>query len=385
MQELKKLKSTKPSYIKEALRTVPETLDATYERMLTGIEKAFRKEALVLLRWLAYASSPPSLGELAEASIIDPANDGAVHVDDRGSLEDSLDILSGLVTIEGNDDDDNNENEYSKSDASDFENNDGKVTQSVQRIGKHVKIRLAHFSVQEYLESSRILQSNAKDFYLERGKDHRFLAQSCLVYIMHYSSKSDKASSERDLAVFPMLRYAARSWFSHSYLQEFGDVSREKFLLSSSNAKHDWLLIYQPDRPWKRAFDLLRDIGSGLYYASFLGLGAVADDFIKSGVDVNVEGGEYSTALQAASSRGHEMIVRMLIDAGADVNARGWRYGSALQAASSRGHERVCEHTYGCRRGCQRSGRALRQCATGCISGRSREGNENTNGCRRGR
>lgn len=38
------------------------------------------------------------------------------------------------------------------------------------------------------------------------------------------------------------------------------------------------------------------------------------------GVDVNAEGGEYGTALQAASFRGYEKVVQMLLDRGADAN-----------------------------------------------------------------
>ena len=44
-------------------------------------------------------------------------------------------------------------------------------------------------------------------------------------------------------------------------------------------------------------------------------------------------------ALQAASSGGHEAIVKLLLEKGADVNAQGGEYGNALQAASSGGHE----------------------------------------------
>ncbi|SLM38718.1 ankyrin repeat domain containing protein [Lasallia pustulata] len=40
------------------------------------------------------------------------------------------------------------------------------------------------------------------------------------------------------------------------------------------------------------------------------------------GADVNAQGGEYGNALQAASERGHDQVVRMLLDKGADVNAQ---------------------------------------------------------------
>ena len=83
--------------------------------MLTGIEEILSEEALIHVRWLVYASTPPSLGELAEATIIDPADAGDVDVDNRGDIEDALEILSGLITLEGaerNDEDsDNDEDE----------------------------------------------------------------------------------------------------------------------------------------------------------------------------------------------------------------------------------------------------------------------------------
>ena len=46
-------------------------------------------------------------------------------------------------------------------------------------------------------------------------------------------------------------------------------------------------------------------------------------------------------ALQAASSKGHESVVRLLVESGEDVNAQGGFYGNTLQAASSKGDESV--------------------------------------------
>ena len=64
---------------------------------------------------------------------------------------------------------------------------------------------------------------------------------------------------------------------------------------------------------------------------------------LKKGADVNAEGGEYGTALQAASCRGYETVVQLLLKKGADVNAEGGEYGTALQAASKNGHETVVQ------------------------------------------
>ena len=42
---------------------------------------------------------------------------------------------------------------------------------------------------------------------------------------------------------------------------------------------------------------------------------------LEKGADVNAQGGEYENALQAASSRGHGAIVKVLLEKKEDVNA----------------------------------------------------------------
>lgn len=64
---------------------------------------------------------------------------------------------------------------------------------------------------------------------------------------------------------------------------------------------------------------------------------------LEKGADVNAEGRECGTALQAASEGGHEKVVQILCEKGADVNAQGGFYSNALQAASGWGHEKVVQ------------------------------------------
>jgi hypothetical protein len=45
---------------------------------------------------------------------------------------------------------------------------------------------------------------------------------------------------------------------------------------------------------------------------------------------VNTQGGNYSNVLQAASIRGHEMVVKLLLENGAHINAQSGQYGNAL-------------------------------------------------------
>jgi hypothetical protein len=55
----------------------------------------------------------------------------------------------------------------------------------------------------------------------------------------------------------------------------------------------------------------------------------------KRGADANAQGGRYSNTLQAASSGGHEGIVKLLLDKGADVNAQGGECGNNICQQSS--------------------------------------------------
>jgi ankyrin repeat protein len=345
LQELKKLKSTAPKYVKLALEALPATLDETYTRMLLGIEEIYHQQALTLLQWLAYARSPPTLGELVEATITDPIEESCIDVENRGDIEDTLNILSGLVTTQ-----EKRVPYYqgdakigsSVSDVSSVPSGHANITHQRRSLSANTVVRLAHFSVKEYLESKRMLKSNANHIYLESAVAHRTLAQSCLTYLRHYNASSEKTLTKRDLGLFPLLSYAARSWFQHAALQQGGGASREISFLRLDDARRQWLRLHDPDRPLKRSFeDLVEDAGSAVYYASLLGLTAVVCDLLKSGTDVNVQGGEYGNALQAASFRGHATVVQQLLDKGADVNAQGGVYGNTLQAASSGGHTEV--------------------------------------------
>ncbi|SMQ55633.1 unnamed protein product [Zymoseptoria tritici ST99CH_3D7] len=348
LQELKKLKSTKPKYVKDALLSLPSTLDETYERMLTGIEERYRDEALTLLQWITYARSPLTLGELAEATIINPEGAGSVDLDERGDIEDTLDILSGLITVisksEGNEEEQWTDDESSYGDSASGIRDDPDAATFVH---KGDTVRLAHFSVQEYLESSRIRDGKAKDFSLVVGVGHKFLAHSCLTYLEHYSASGEKTSTEEDLFEFPLLKYAAEAWYHHSSLRQGGDVAREVSFLLSRQVKDDWRLVHRPDsgywddepfkeeRGYKTSSDEeMRNNGSALYYASALGLKVVASALIDGGAQVNERGGYLGSALQAASRRGTVAMVQMLLDAGAEVNAQGGHYGNALQAAA---------------------------------------------------
>lgn len=341
MEELKKLKSTRPSLIRAALHKLPQTLDGTYERMLSDIDGDIRKDAVNLLRWLAYARSPPTLAELVHVAVVD-LDEGVVNFDDEGSLEDTLDILAGLITVNGGSKDIPDGDEGGKSDRGD-ETIGRQESDLLYQIDRDTTIRLAHFSVKEYLESERITGSLAAAFAFDPGREHRLLKQTCTTYLLHYLGGCGTARTKKDLVRLPLLRYAAESWYYHSSVQRPGAVDSEVNILRDEQTMKGWLKIHQPDRSWQEAFDGAADMGSGIYYASYMGLSALIDPLVRAGIDANAQGGRFGNALQAASYEGHAAVVGMLLAKGADVNARGGFYGNALYAASYAGREAVVE------------------------------------------
>jgi ankyrin repeat domain-containing protein 50 len=205
-----KFKSTKPRVVEAALHAAPTSLNETYERMLSSIDERDRLEALVLLRWVAYAKSPLTLGELAEATIVDRSAEGSVDISNKGGWNDTLRILAGFLTIEHLDKEDRGYRTDWLHGAGPAELN-SQSTSAGEWSRDNSKVGLAHYSVLEYLESTHILSDNAKDFHFDREREHGFLAQSCLVYIIHCSSSDAITSIKKDLRLFPLLQYAAQS------------------------------------------------------------------------------------------------------------------------------------------------------------------------------
>ncbi|KAM0714156.1 hypothetical protein Q7P37_009890 [Cladosporium fusiforme] len=328
--------------VRRALQDLPKTLDETYARILRAIDEGQNaEEALKILTWLAYAERPLTATEVCQVTGIVTGED--CRFDEDEVLEDSNDILricSSLVSIatagrgsnESDDDDDDVTYDQSFNDE--------------QGPGAGVMyVRLAHFSVKEYLVSTR----PSIDSYRLRGQEsHDTLATCCLVYLLRFNG--DEWQDPDCESVFSFARYASRFWTQHARISgkcsdQQRDLSTEIFTQNSA-AFLSWMRFFDIDRPWDRNPDIRRTLAAlpkPLYVASHEGLAQAVGAILDTGGDVNAQGGEYDNALQAASYGGHEKVVQMLLAAGADVNAQGGYYGNALQAASSEGHEKVVQ------------------------------------------
>src|SRR6266536_4695406 len=133
--------------LKMALNALPETLDDTYNRILNDIQEEYKEVARRALQLVIFACRPVTLYEVAEAAVIE---DAPAELDDDSRLlrpEDLLNICGSLVTVSG-----------------------GYLT-------------LCHFSVQEYLQSSRIRDGAAAKFAMDDVRANIELSKLCLNYL----------------------------------------------------------------------------------------------------------------------------------------------------------------------------------------------------------
>ncbi|KAH7303730.1 hypothetical protein B0I35DRAFT_156178 [Stachybotrys elegans] len=323
-----------PKSIKETLERLPKDLPETYKRMLQSILPDLKPAATRLLQFLVHSQRPLTVPEAVEVIATEIGVDSQ-HFDIDRRVFDGTEILRycpGLISIV-----------------------EAKDHYNVVRAELH----LAHFSVKEYLETQVDFKQQIASLVI---------AQTCLSYL---TDITDTHETARD---FPMARFAAKIWTSHGALAESdNDLFRAILMfLQEENTFQRWGRLYQADQIWSVKPGPPR--GSRLYYACLGGLARVAEELIIKGANVNAQGGFYSNALQAASSRGYAKIVELLLENGADVNAQGGKYDNALYSASSEGHDKIVElllhkganvNAQGGREGseCQCSEPLLRQCS----------------------
>lgn len=338
--------------------------------MLARIDPHTLEEALIMLRWLSFGASSLTLGELQEARLTCPTGDGAVAWDDPGSIQDIVEILGDLVYVE--------DPTYVMAEAPHWSSQAPRsriachsfqayVTAHSREVvaspvnadykqlyeawllqdGKQFSnIRLAHFSVKEYLLSGRVPHQLCDEFNLRQTAAREVLAQSCLVYLSHYSRSERKRASAADFATFPLLRHAALHWPGYVDPDMAEPTRHELQFLQDDRARTAWVRVLTSNQGvWDQTQKPKYMYGSALYFASSLGHQACVQWLLKQAVDVNALAGPYNTALQVASANGHQTIVDKLLEHGADPNvlrSLSLAYTvTALCAASTHGHHGI--------------------------------------------
>ena len=310
------------------LEELPETLDETYERILRDINKANRDHAHRLLQCLTVAVRPLRVTELAEVLAVDfgtASRGGKSKLNTDWRWEDQqeavLSTCSSLISV-------------------------------VDEYGALV-VQFSHFSVKEFLISSRIGGSNVdvSRFHILLEPAHTILAKACLGVLVRLGELVDEDHVKDK---FPLARYAAEHWVDHA---RFEDVS--------SHIREEMEDLFDPDKPYFAAWVQVHNIdtkpnypsvlwyfadfekskmATPLYYAALCGFHDVAERLItKYPQQVNTTGGYYVSPLGAALSGGHLKISQLLYERGADVDVQGSNDRTPLYGASWVGHLEIVQ------------------------------------------
>ena len=307
--------------------------------MLCEIGEESVEEAHRLLTLLCFSSRPLSVMEILEAIAVDIHDLQRYDCDRRlENSEDLLRICPGLIDIQAKQPRDQN----NKDDEDDSYSDDTAANGEM--------VRIAHFSVQEYLMSDQIKHGRAARFMMSSTIGHLQISKACLIYLCNEDFLS-RALTLDCIAQYPLARFAAQYWHYHcgqaniDVMAELGTWVQNLLLVEHNFDR--WVRLHNAERAWKIHVTYDEQAishASYIYYAALLGFGNILSSFLSyPHADINAQGGVYGNALQAASKGGHEMVAQILMDAGAEVNAQGGFYGNALQAASKGGHEKVAQ------------------------------------------
>jgi Ankyrin repeats (many copies) len=292
--------------VRRTLDELPESLDETYEQILKEIKKSNRDHALRLLQCLVVAIRPLRVKELAEVLAVDFDDaDGIPKLNPKWQWEDEEQALlascSSLIAI--------------------------------VESGKSRVVQFSHFSVKEFLTSTRLATSSGdvSRYHVALKPAHTILAQACMSVLLR-SDDCDEQSGSGVGNKSPLARYAAEHWVAHA---QFELVS--SYLRTSMESLFDldkpyfaaWLELYDIDTPspigstFFMFTPYFKHGASPLYYAALCGFQHLVENLIvKYPQHVNASGGCYVTPLVAALVGKHFQTAELLRLSGADPNVQ---------------------------------------------------------------
>ena len=343
--------------LRRALKTLPKTLDETYERVLSKIPDDYVEDVRRVLQCLICGFEPLDIKEIAEIVAIDTA-EPYYHPEDRYSTpRELLSVCSGLVSTR-----------TSKRRGGLFASPDFEIEE----------LRLAHFSVKEYLVSDRVSLGPASRYKLDEVLCHGAMADLCISYLLQceddisdrqsmttninlevQESRDEQLKTEtvghfQDLELCkksPFAPYAAMFWSMHLRAAKLDDTTH-LYAKSMNLVANPALLdrIVEHHRTWfePQQGRLFKDLGivpdiqridliknpldaniSPVYYASLLGLDSLVSRLLEAGESADSVGPS-GTALAVAARCRHKSTVKLLLKMGANVNGQEvWETGTA--------------------------------------------------------
>ena len=205
------------------------------------------------------------------------------------------------------------------------------------RIPAVPMVRLAHYSVQEYLLSDRIPYQEGRQFAIQELPAQRLIASHCIACLLQVVELDWTGSDRYNCQMhedevresFPLFRYAKNYWYEHA---RYADKEDE---ISSLILK----LVLEPCKSYPILGHGMTSRSPLIFMAAFTLVGMV-ELLLSRGANVNDWDPYYGTALHATlgESFENEATVQLLLASGADVLAPGGdkiHRGSVLHAAIS--------------------------------------------------
>ena len=338
---------------------MPPTLDETYEQTLGKVNEADWEFTHRLFQFVAVTSRPLRVEELAELLAFDFKARPIPKFHEGWRLKDPVDAVLSMCS--------------------------SLLTVVYVRRSTAPVIQFSHFSVKEFLTSTRLAEASDiihRRYHISMTPAHTLASQACLGTLLRLDKNVTTLASLND---YPLARYAAEHWVYHA---QFKGVSHRvedgmKQLFDPSKP-HLTVCIWIHNPVFRWWIGGYRDVtpsptpASPLHYATLWGLLSivhflviehshdvrsrrftgnatplhlaskyghrqVACFLLEHGADVSAKGGDKSTPLHLASQEGHVEVAQMLIERGADVSAQTWGEDTPLHLALQMGHVEVAQ------------------------------------------
>ncbi|KAF7927382.1 uncharacterized protein EAE97_010057 [Botrytis byssoidea] len=249
-----------PAMLRKTLKSLPRTLHATYDRMLSNIHEDYTDIVVAALKWLVICREKVTIHELAEAVAAGIDSKSSFDVDNRFENPDELlDILGSLVTLNK---DDGRHNEFQDELMHDL----CRVTDTYYRE----YVQLSHFSVREYLISSHLNVTYMNGF--GEPSLHLFALECCLNYINGFTAKNIHGI---------IWTYPFSHWLSHARGCSYQNgMETARYIVQYLDSYH-WREAWFGQEGCKDSFRFVgsnfkwenrNDLGTTIYYASFFEL-----------------------------------------------------------------------------------------------------------------
>ncbi|KAK8903052.1 hypothetical protein ACHAPF_001425 [Botrytis cinerea] len=308
------------SAIRKAMKTLPKSLDETYERILQQIDVDHQSEVSKILQALTVAVKRLNVEELVEILAIDIDSDLPCFDEDSRLLnpEIILSICSSLVT----------KFEPRSGQDEELKTKWKRDLPSQESGSSSPAVKLAHASVADYLT-----QSTTSPFHFTQYTARQFMAQACLAYLLNpeFSQGHEQKLLKSRYRKYPFLRHLTLNWPRYVN-REPGDpddylAPRTRKLLRAFLETHKlehggnfafWIGMMMPSAIGKESFVLRTH---PLYYAASFGLADIVRIILDTepDIDINALGGRaHATALHVACYREHYKVAKLLLERGAD-------------------------------------------------------------------